>query len=135
AKDEIERMVRESQMHAEEDKARREKVEARNEADNAAYQAEKFIRENGDKIPADKKSELESRIAAVRSALTSDDVTAIRHASDELKSTFSQIGASMYQQAAQGASGPAGDGAAPSADGASKGPDDDVVEGEYRATK
>ena len=135
AKDEIERMVREGQAHAEEDKARREKVEARNEADNAAYQAEKFIRENGDKVPADKKSELESRIAAVRSALTGDDVTAIRQASDELKNTFSQIGASMYQQAAPGADGPAGDGATPPGDEAGKGPDDDVVEGEYRETK
>ncbi len=135
AKDEIERMVREGQAHAEEDKARREKVEARNEGDNAAYQAEKFIRENGDKIPADKKSELESRIAALRGALTGDDVNAIRQASDELKNTFSQIGASMYQQAAPGAGGPAGDGATPPGDGAGKGPDDDVVEGEYRETK
>ncbi len=135
AKDEIERMVREGQAHAEEDKARREKVEARNEADNAAYQAEKFIRENGDKIPADKKSDLESRVAALRSALTGDDVTAIRRASDELKNTFSQIGASMYQQAAPGAGGPAGDGATPPNNGAGKGPDDDVVEGEFRETK
>ncbi len=135
SKDEIERMVREGQAHAEEDKARREKVEARNEADNAAYQAEKFIRENGDKIPADKKSELESRIAALRNALTGDDVPAIRRASDELKSTFSQIGASMYQQAAPGAGGPAADGPTPSGGGADKGPDDNVVEGEYRETK
>jgi len=130
AKDEIERMVREGQAHAEEDKSHRDKVEAKNEGDSTAYQAEKFIRENGDKIPADKKSELESKIAALKSALGGDDTASIRTATEDLKTTFSNVGAAMYQQAGGAAPG-AGDGAAPPP-GADKGPEGDVVDGEYR---
>ncbi len=130
AKDEIERMVREGQAHAEEDKARRDMVEAKNEGDSVAYQAEKFVRENGDKIPADKKSELESKIAALKSALGGEDAASIRTATEDLKTTFSNVGAAMYQQAGGAAPG-AGDGAAPPP-GADKGPEGDVVDGEYR---
>jgi molecular chaperone DnaK len=138
-KDEIERMVREGQAHADEDKARREKAEARNEGDNIAYQAEKFLRENGDKVPADKKSDLEARIAAVKSALGAEDAAAIRAATEQLKTTFSGIGAGMYQQGAPGgapggeAGGEAGTQPPPPGDG--KGPDGDVVDGEYRETR
>jgi molecular chaperone DnaK len=139
AKDEIERMVREAQSHAAEDKARRERVEAHNEGDNAAYQAEKFIRENGDKIPADKKAELEARITAVRQAIMGDDVAAMRSATTDLKNTFSQIGAAMYQQASTAGGSAASDAAAGDAASRSSGdqkpPDGDVVEGEFRETK
>jgi molecular chaperone DnaK len=148
AKDEIERMVKEGQAHAAEDKARREKVEAHNEGDNAAYQAEKFLRENGDKIPAEKKTEVEAKITAVRQAIMGEDVAAMKSASDDLKNTLSDVGAAMYaqanQQGAPGAdagAGPAPDGAN-GANGASNGatgdqkpPDGDVVEGEFRETK
>jgi molecular chaperone DnaK len=105
AKDEIDRMVREGQAHADEDKARRERVEARNEADNTAYQAEKFLKDNGDKIAADKKTDLQSKISTVRSLLDSDDPASIRKATEDLKTAFSAIGASMYQQAGAGAAG------------------------------
>jgi molecular chaperone DnaK len=142
AKDEIERMVKEGQAHAAEDKSRREKVEAHNEGDNAAYQAEKFIRENGDKIPADKKSELETKIAATRQAIAGDDVAVMRSATEDLKNTFSQIGAAMYQNPGA-AGGAAPEGAADGANGANGtngagkngNPPDDVVEGEFRETK
>ncbi len=127
-------MVREGQAHADEDKARRDRAEATNEGDTVAYQAEKFLRENGDKIPAEKKTELESKIADVRSALGAADVAAIRAAAEQLKTTLSSVGAGMYQQGA-----PEGDGAAgappPPPPGDSKGPDGDVVDGEYRETK
>jgi molecular chaperone DnaK len=135
AKDEIERMVREGQAHAAEDKARRERVDARNEADNAAYQAEKFIKDNGDKIPADKKTDLQSHISTVRSLLDSEDPAPIRKATEDLKTAFSAIGASMYQQSADGAAPEPGQGAT-SGDGASGGdqtpPEGDVVDGEFR---
>jgi molecular chaperone DnaK len=134
AKDEIERMVREAQSHAAEDKARREKVEAHNEGDNAAYQAEKFIRENGDKIPADKKAELEAKITAVRQAIMGDDVAAMRNATQDLKNTFSQIGAAMYQQASAATDSATGEASADSG-GDQKPPEGDVVEGEFRETK
>jgi molecular chaperone DnaK len=138
AKDEIDRMVREGQAHAAEDKQRRERVEVRNEADNAAYQAEKFIKDNGDKIPADKKSDLQSKIATVRSLLDSEDPAPIRRATDELKTAFSAIGASMYQQAGGAAGGPEPGPTDGASDGASGGsgdqapPEGDVVDGEFR---
>jgi molecular chaperone DnaK len=139
AKDEIDRMVREGQAHAAEDKARRDRVEARNEGDNAAYQAEKFIKDNGDKIPAEKKTDLQSKVSTVRSLLESEDPEAIKRATEELKTAFSAIGASMYQQPGNAA----GDGAAPGADGGAGGdtggeqnpPDGDVVDGEFREKK
>jgi molecular chaperone DnaK len=139
AKDEIDRMVREGQAHAAEDKARRDRVEARNEGDNAAYQAEKFIKDNGDKIPAEKKTDLQSKVSTVRSLLESEDPEAIKRATEELKTAFSAIGASMYQQPGNAA----GDGAAPGPDSGSDGntggeqnpPDGDVVDGEFREKK
>ena len=139
AKDEIDRMVKEGQAHAAEDKARRERVEAHNDGDNSAYQAEKFIRENGDKIPAEKKSELEGKITAVRQAIAGEDVSVMRSATEDLKNTFSQIGAAMYQNPGEAGSA-AADGATASANGAENndaggGSPDDVVEGEFRETK
>ena len=135
AKDEIERMVRESQAHAAEDKTRRERVEARNEGDNAAYQAEKFLKDNGDKISADKKTDLQSKISTVRSLLESEDPEAIKHATEDLKTAFSAIGASMYQQAGAGATdgNPGQDGSAGGdAGGSQNPPEGDVVDGEFR---
>ena len=137
AKDEIDRMVRESQAHAAEDKTRRERVEARNEGDNAAYQAEKFIKDNGDKIPADKKSDLQSKIATVRSLLESEDPAAIRRATEELKTAFSAVGAGMYQQTNAGGAGGPADGSAPGGEsntgdaGKQNPPEGDVVDGEF----
>ena len=132
SKDEIEKMVREGQAHAAEDKARRDRVEARNEADNAAYQAEKFIKENGDKIQAEQKTDLQSKISTVRSLQDSEDPEAIRKATEELKTAFSAVGASMYQQTGDAAGG-AGPETGPQG-GAEGGqtPPDDVVDGEFR---
>jgi molecular chaperone DnaK len=138
-KDEIERMVQEAQSHAAEDKGRRDKVEAHNTGDNAAYQAEKFIRENSDKIPADKKTELEAKITAVRQAIMGDDLATMKAATDDLNNTFSQVGAAMYQQAStnpgESANGTEGTSGTNGATGDQKPPDGDVVEGEFRETK
>jgi molecular chaperone DnaK len=134
AKDEIERMVREGQAHAAEDKARRDRVEARNEADNSAYQAEKFIKDNGDKIQAEQKTDLQSKISTVRSLLDSEDPAAIRKATEDLKTTFSAIGASMYQQTTGNAAGNPGPDAGPAGgpDSGKAPPEGDVVDGEFR---
>ncbi|MBO9344579.1 MAG: molecular chaperone DnaK [Chloroflexi bacterium] len=134
SKDEIERMVREAQTYAAQDKARRERVEAHNEGDTAAYQAEKFLRENGDKIPADKKAELEAKIAAVRQAIMGEDAAAMRSATADLKQVFSQIGAAMYQQAGT-TGGQASTKDANTSDGTQPPSDGDVVEGEFRETR
>ena len=78
SKDEIERMVHDAESHAEDDRRRREEVEVRNEADNAAYTAEKTLRDLGDRIPADLKSDVDTKIADVRAALGTDDVERMR---------------------------------------------------------
>ena len=84
SKEEVEKMQREAEMHAAEDTERREEVETRNTADTLAYTAEKTLREHKDKIPSDLNQEIESKVAAVRSALQGTDIDAIRQATQEL---------------------------------------------------
>jgi molecular chaperone DnaK len=127
-KEEIEQMVKEAQAHATEDKNKRDQVEAHNEGDSAAYQAEKFLRESGDKVPADKKTELEGKIKDVRAAIIGTDTEAMRRETEALKTLFGSIGAAMYQQAEPAPGDAAAAGEKPN-DG------DDVVEGEFREQK
>jgi molecular chaperone DnaK len=103
SKDQIEKMVRDAESHADEDRARRDEVEARNEADNAAYTAEKTLREYGDKVPAEEKSEAETRIADVRAALATDDVERIKSAKDALQSAMYKVSEKIYAAAGAGA--------------------------------
>ena len=105
-KDQIERMVKDAESHAEEDRRRRDEIEVRNEADNAAYQAEKTLRDVGDKVSADIKSDIESKIADVRAALGTDDIERMRTAKDTLQTAMLKVGESLY--AAAGAGGGAG---------------------------
>ncbi len=128
-KEEIERMVREAQANSAADKSRKEAIEVKNEADNSAYQAEKLLKDNGEKIPADKKSELESKIKDVRDAIITGDASGMRKAVDDLKNVMSQVGASMYT-APDGGAPSAADGAGPEA-----APEGDVVDGEFREDK
>ena len=99
SKEEVEDMVKDSERYAEEDRKRKEEVEARNHADSMVYSAEKTLRDLGDKVPADVKSEVEGRVAAVRSALQGQDVDRIRSTTQELSQSMQRIGASMYQEA------------------------------------
>jgi molecular chaperone DnaK len=131
SKDQIEKMVRDAEMHAEEDKRRKEEVEERNQADSAAYRAEKSMNELGDKITSEQKGELESKIAEVRAALATDDVSRIKAAREALDQAFYKVSEGIYRQA--GASGAAG-GPGPDADQEpfnQSGPQDDTIEGEY----
>jgi len=98
SKDEVEKMQREAEVHAAEDTKRREEIEARNMADNLAYTAEKTLRDQKDKIPADLNQEVEGKIAAVRSALQGTDVEAVRRATQELSEAMQKIGAAVYGQ-------------------------------------
>jgi molecular chaperone DnaK len=127
SKEEVERLQREAEMHAAEDRKRREEIELRNTADSLAYQAEKTVRENADKIPADLKSEVDGKVAAVRSALQSGTADTIRSATNELSEAMQRIGQAVYgaQGAAPGADGQ-GTGAEPG------GAEEGTVEGEYR---
>jgi molecular chaperone DnaK len=125
SKDEVDRMVKAADVHRQEDQKRREEVETRNNADSLIYQAEKLLREQGEKIPADVKSEVEGKVAACRSALQGQDTAHIQRTAQELAESVQKIGAAMYQQQA----GP------PPPDEAGYGPppggDEDVVEGEF----
>ena len=113
SKDEVEKMRRDAESHAEEDKTRREEVELRNEADNAVYRSEKFVKDNGDKL-GDAKSGIEASMAAVKDSLKGSDSAAIRSALDKLNESLQTASAGMYQkepgaagaeQASGGASG------------------------------
>jgi molecular chaperone DnaK len=130
SKDEIERMVRDAESHADEDRRRREEVEARNEADSAAYTAEKTLRDVGDKVSADVKSDVESKIADVRAALGTDDVSRIRSAKDALQQAMYKVSEQIYAAAGAGA-GPSGGNPDGSSSGTS-GSDDNTVEGEFK---
>src|SRR6266571_4704643 len=135
SKDQIERMVRDAESHASEDKQRKEEVEERNLADSASYRAEKSITDLGDKLTVDQKSELESKIADVRSALSTDDVSRIKSAREALEQAFYKISESIYRQSGS-TGGPGADfggqeQGSPSDQGGSQ---DDTIEGEYRET-
>jgi len=126
-------MRREAEVHADEDKKRKELIEARNTADNAVYTAEKALRDFGDKVPAETKSKVEAEIANVKQSLESDDPTKIKSATEQLFQIVQQIGASVYQQGGPQAGSAAG-GEEPGPEGGEQKPggDDDVVDGEFR---
>ncbi|MBX5464659.1 MAG: molecular chaperone DnaK [Clostridia bacterium] len=98
SEEEIQRMVREAEAHAEEDRRRKELADARNAADGAAYAAEKTLRDLGEKVPADEASRVREKIEAVRKAQSGEDLEAIRRATEELNQALMAIGARLYQQ-------------------------------------
>jgi molecular chaperone DnaK len=125
-KDDIDRMMREAEEYAEEDRKRRESAEVRNSADGLVYTTEKFLADNGDKVPDDVKTEVTDAVAEVKKALEADDVDEIGRTAEALNTVSQKMGQAMYDtNAAAGqtaAGGPAGDGATSS--------DDDVVDAE-----
>jgi molecular chaperone DnaK len=103
SKEEVEKMQKEAELHAEEDKQAKEAIEIRNNADNLAYQSEKQLKDLGDKIPADKKQPIEDAIAAVREALKGEDVNAIKTAYEDLQNKFQSVTEELYKQASASA--------------------------------
>ncbi|HKG50957.1 MAG TPA: Hsp70 family protein, partial [Actinomycetales bacterium] len=132
-KEEIERMVREAELHAEEDRKRREEAEARNQAEQLAWSTEKFLKDNEDKVPADTRTEVEQSIADLRKALAENASSEELKAKTEALATTSQkIGQAMYaaeQAAGAGAEG-ASQGAPQGGAQAGSSADDDVVDAE-----
>lgn len=126
-KDEVEKMRREAEMHATEDTKRREEIETRNTADNLAYNAEKTLRDNKDKIPADLNQQVEEKIKGVKSALQGTDVEAVKKATQELNEVLQKVGAAVYQQQTPPQPPP---GQEPPPGG--KGTEEGTVEGEFR---
>jgi molecular chaperone DnaK len=135
-KDDIERMMRDAEAHADEDKRRREEAETRNLAESLQYQTEKFLAENGDKIPADKKEELGEALTELRSSLGGSDIAAIKAAQEKVARVSQEVGGALYAQAqADGAEGgfgadPTGAGATGAGSTGSTAADDDVVDAE-----
>jgi molecular chaperone DnaK len=127
-KDDIERMMKDAEAHAEEDRKRREDAEVRNSAESLLHQTEKFLAENGDKVPADAKSNVEGPLADLKKALEGDDVEAIKDAAEKVATTSQALGAAMYANAQQSAG--AGDAGAAGGSGSSSSADDDVVDAE-----
>jgi molecular chaperone DnaK len=124
-------MVQDAESHAEDDRRQRELAEARNNAENAAYQAERQLTELGDAVDASSKEEIEAAIKAVREVLTSEDAAEINAKAEALQASFHKVSEAMYQRAQeQAAASGAQDGAA--ADGASTNgaAEEDVVDAE-----
>ena len=99
SKDEVDRMTKEAEAHADEDKKAKEGVEIKNNADMLAYQSEKQLKELGDKISGDKKKQVEDAIAAVRDAINRNDTDAMKRTYDDLQNKFQEISADLYKQA------------------------------------
>jgi len=123
-KDDIDRMMRDAEQYAEEDRKRRESAEARNQADTLVYSTEKFLADNGDKVPDDVKTEVQSAVDDVKKALEADDVDAIKRSVETLATVSQKMGSAMYANTQAGeAAGTPGDAGAASSD-------DDVVDAE-----
>lgn len=138
SKNEVERMREEAEQHAEEDQRRKELIEAKNAADNAAYAAEKALQDLGDKVPDDLKSKVEEHVSKVRQVMESDDTENIRRETEELNQVIQQIGAAAYEpsepqaEAPDDSSQPESESEGEAEEGQAGEEDEDVVDGEFR---
>ncbi|MDQ6822139.1 MAG: molecular chaperone DnaK [Actinomycetota bacterium] len=129
--DEIKRMVRDAESHAEDDRQMRELAEARNNGENAAYQADRQLKDLGDAVDSSSKDEIEAAIKELRDALASDDAAEITAKTEALQSSFHKVSEAMYQRAQEQAAAEApNDGAAASSNGHGAGAEEDVVDAE-----
>jgi molecular chaperone DnaK len=133
SEEEVEKMRREAELHADEDRKRRDLIEARNHADNMVYSAEKTLADLGDKVPGDLKGKVEDAAAKVREVKDGEDIETIKKTTDELSEVMQQLGQAAYQQQAA-AEGQAADGSTgtDTPDAEPGEPDDDVVDGEFK---
>jgi molecular chaperone DnaK len=148
SKDDVDKMVREASEHADEDRQRREEVETRNQAEQLTYQAERTIKDLGDKVSSEDKATVENQVASLREALKGSDIGAITAGATALGETLNTVSTAAYQAAAAEASsnGASSDGAAPEgtepedekagagarSGGGSSDSSDDTVEGEFK---
>jgi molecular chaperone DnaK len=128
-KSDIEKMVEEAATNRTADQQRKEMIELRNQADSLAYQAEKLLKDMGDKVPADQRGQVEAKINDLREAIQSDDKTRMQKSMEALQSDLQAIGQAAYQQDGQAPGATSG----PQSSNGGSGPEDeDVVEGEFR---
>ena len=130
-------MVSDAERFAEEDERRRQEVQTRNNAENLAYTAEKMLKDNAESIPEELKTEVEGKVAAVRSALQNNDIARIEATVNELQESLQKVGQAVYSQQQAGAAQEAATSddeppSAPGSDGSKSKDDDDTVEGKFR---
>lgn len=140
SEEEIQRMIKEAEAHAEEDRRRKELIEARNQADSILYSVEKSLSELGEKVPEDLKNEIQQKIQALRQVMEGEDIEAIRKATEELTQASYRLAEMAYRQAGAQA-GTAGAGGAQAGGGTSgggsgkKGGEDDVIDADFEEMK
>jgi molecular chaperone DnaK len=132
SKEDIEHKVRDAQQHEAEDKRRREMIEARNQGDSLAYQTEKTLRELGDKVPANDRTNIEAKVRDLREALKGEDTARIKKLSEELQQAFYAISQQLYQQGQPSTAAPGGNGQGPAVEPQPGENDEGVVDGEFR---
>jgi molecular chaperone DnaK len=130
-KDEVQRMVKDAESHAAEDRRHKEEVEARNQADSLVYQAEKQLQENADKIDSQLKSEIEAKIEPVKQAIKDNDIERMKSTSEELARSLQKIGEQVYRQA-QGAGAQSATGTEGRSGGGGKPPEGEVVDADFK---
>jgi molecular chaperone DnaK len=137
--EEIDAAVKDAELHAEEDKKKKEVIDARNHADSLIYATEKSLKELGDKVDADTRSKVEAAMASLKTALEGDNVDEIKRLTEELTQSSHKLAEAMYQQASQdGQAPPEGDAAGPGQGqdaGAKPADDDDVVDADFEEVK
>jgi molecular chaperone DnaK len=134
SQEEIDKLIKDAEMHAEDDKKKRQLVEARNQADALIYSTEKSIKELGDKVDSETKSKVEESVAALKTAIEGEDTEAIKRLSEELTNASHKLAEAMYQQASAAGQQPgAGPESAQQAGGAA--PEEDVVDADFEEVK
>jgi molecular chaperone DnaK len=131
-KEEVERMVKEAEAHSAEDRSKREEVELRNQADHMIHQAEKVMKDNADKIPADVKTEVEGKLETLKSAAKGSDTKALQQQMDEFNEALQKIGTHIYQQGGADAAASADGAQADGHESGEKKKEEDVVDADYR---
>jgi len=129
SEDEVEKMRQEAELHAEEDRKRRDLIEAKNRADNMVYSSEKTLKDLGDKVPGDLKQKVEDAAAKVREVKEGEDINAINSATDALTEVLQQLGSAAYQAQGETPGQEASGGKSPEE---GPGSDEDVVDGEFK---
>ncbi|MEA2657420.1 MAG: molecular chaperone DnaK [Chloroflexota bacterium] len=132
AKDEVERMVKEAEAHAGEDRAKREEVELRNQADHMIHQAEKVMKDNDEKIPADIKAEVTAKLETLKTAAKGNDTATLRKEMDEFNESLQKIGEHIYQAAGAAGGAPSESAQPDGQEPAEKKKEEDVVDADYR---
>ncbi|MFA9479279.1 molecular chaperone DnaK [Phycisphaerales bacterium AB-hyl4] len=128
SEEEVERMKKDAEAHADEDKQKRELIDTRNQAENLVYQIRKQLEEHGEKVDADVRGRIESALSSVEDKVKGDDVDAIKKALEELNKEAQELGKAVYEKSGQQ---PGAEGEQPSEGDAGKKPDEDVIDAEY----